>query len=140
MAVLGLCCFAWTFSRCSKPGLLFIAVLGLLTAEASLVVEHRLQACGLQGSQHLGSVVAAQPAEHTGFSCCGSRAWLLCSMWNLPDPGTEPTSPALAGRFFTTEPPGEAPSRPRCFFFFFPSLPESGMAPVPALKSRMQSM
>ena len=26
---------------------------------------------------------------------------------NLPDPGIEPTSPALAGRFFTAEPPGE---------------------------------
>ena len=25
---------------------------------------------------------------------------------DLPDPGTEPKSPALAGRFFTTEPPG----------------------------------
>ena len=25
----------------------------------------------------------------------------------LPDPGIEPTSPALAGRFFTTEPPGK---------------------------------
>ena len=28
---------------------------------------------------------------------------------DLPDPGTEPTSLALAGRFFTTEPPGKAP-------------------------------
>ena len=27
---------------------------------------------------------------------------------DLPDPVTEPTSPALAGRFFTTEPPGKA--------------------------------
>ena len=26
---------------------------------------------------------------------------------NLPDPGTEPASPALAGKFFTTEPPGK---------------------------------
>ena len=26
---------------------------------------------------------------------------------DLPDPGTEPRSPALAGRFFTTEPPGK---------------------------------
>ena len=26
---------------------------------------------------------------------------------NLPDPGTEPVSPALAGGFFTTEPPGK---------------------------------
>ena len=25
----------------------------------------------------------------------------------LPDPGIEPASPALAGRFFTTEPPGK---------------------------------
>ena len=29
---------------------------------------------------------------------------------NLPDPGTEPASPALADGFFTTEPPGR-PSR-----------------------------
>ena len=28
---------------------------------------------------------------------------------NLPDPGVEPESPALAGRFFTTEPPGKPP-------------------------------
>ena len=26
---------------------------------------------------------------------------------DLPDPGINPTSPALAGRFFTTEPPGK---------------------------------
>ena len=26
---------------------------------------------------------------------------------NLPDPGIEPESPALAGRFFTTEPAGK---------------------------------
>jgi len=25
---------------------------------------------------------------------------------DLPDPGIKPTSPALTGRFFTTEPPG----------------------------------
>ena len=29
---------------------------------------------------------------------------------DLPDPGIEPASPALAGRFFTTEPPGTPPS------------------------------
>jgi len=26
---------------------------------------------------------------------------------DLPNPGIEPTSPALAGRFFATEPPGK---------------------------------
>ena len=28
------------------------------------------------------------------------------SPWDLPNPGIEPTSPTLAGGFFTTEPPG----------------------------------
>ena len=28
---------------------------------------------------------------------------------DLPDPGIEPVSPALAGGFFTTEPPGKPP-------------------------------
>ena len=30
-------------------------------------------------------------------------------MWDLPGPGIGPVSPALAGRFFTTEPPGKPP-------------------------------
>ena len=30
-------------------------------------------------------------------------------MWDLPDPGTEPVSPALAGGFFTIEPLGKPP-------------------------------
>ena len=32
---------------------------------------------------------------------------LFPSPWNLPDPGSERVSPSLAGRFFTTEPPGK---------------------------------
>ena len=31
-------------------------------------------------------------------------------MWDLRKSGIEPRSPALAGRFFTTEPPGKLPS------------------------------
>ena len=30
-------------------------------------------------------------------------------MWDLPGPGVEPMSPALAGGFFTTEPRGKPP-------------------------------
>ena len=30
---------------------------------------------------------------------------------DLPDPGMEPASPALAGEFFTTEPPGKPSSK-----------------------------
>ena len=29
-------------------------------------------------------------------------------MWDLPGPGLEPVSPALAGRFLTTVPPGKS--------------------------------
>ena len=32
--------------------------------------------------------------------------WPFPSPGDLPDQGTEPISPAVAGRFFTTEPPG----------------------------------
>ena len=35
---------------------------------------------------------------------------LLPSPEDLPDPGIKLMSPALAGRFFTTEPPGKPPS------------------------------
>ena len=69
-----------------------MAVLGLrfcvrVTIAASLVAEHRLQTCRL--------------------SSFGSWAQLLHGMWDLPRPGLEPVSPALAGRFSTTVPPGK---------------------------------
>ena len=87
MAVLGLRFCARAFSSCGERGPLFIAVRGPLTIEASLVAEHRLQTRRL--------------------SSCGSRAQLLCGMWDLPRPGLEPVSPALAGGFSTTAPPGK---------------------------------
>ena len=48
----------------------------------------------------------------TGSRACKLSSWgtgalLLCSMWDPPTSETEPMSPALAGRFFTTEPPGK---------------------------------
>ena len=87
MAVLGLRFCVRTFSSCGKRGPLFIAVRGPLTIAASLVAEHTLQTRRL--------------------SNCGSRAQLLRGMWDLPRPGLEPVSPALAGRFSTTAPPGK---------------------------------
>ena len=87
LAVLGLRFCARAFSSCGERGPLFIAVRGPLTVAASLVAEHRLQTHSL--------------------SSCGSRAQLLRGMWDLPRPGLEPVSPALAGRFSTTAPPGK---------------------------------
>ena len=75
----------------------------------------------------------ARTSHYSGFSCCGARALgaqasvvvarglqsagsvvvahgLSCStagMWDLPGPGFEPVSPALAGGFLTTAPPGK---------------------------------
>ena len=85
--VLGLRFCARAFSSCGKWGPLLIAVRGPLTIAASPVAEHRLQTRRL--------------------SSCGSRAKLLRGMWDLPRPGLEPVSPALAGRFSTTAPPGK---------------------------------
>ena len=91
MAVLGLRFCARAFSCCGKQGPLFIAVRGPLTTAASLVAEHRLQTRRL--------------------SSCGSRAQLLRGTWDLPRPGLEPVSPALAGRLSTTAPPGKPQAR-----------------------------
>ena len=85
--MLGLRFCARAFSSCGEWGLLFIAVRGPLTIAASLVAEHRLQTRRL--------------------SSCGSQAQLLHGMWDLPGPGLEPVSPALAGRLSTTAPPGK---------------------------------
>ena len=87
MAVLGLCFCARAFPSCGKWGTLLIAVRRPLTIAASPVVEHRLQTRRL--------------------SNCGSRAQPLHGMWDPPRPGLEPVSPALAGRFSTTAPPGK---------------------------------
>ena len=51
----------------------------------------------------MGSRVAAPGLWKIGLLVVA----LLHSMWDLPDTGNEPTSPALAGRFFTIVPPGK---------------------------------
>ena len=57
--MLGLCCCTRASSSCGEWGILFVVVRGHLIAVASLVVEHGLQACGLQQLRHEGSVVVA---------------------------------------------------------------------------------
>ena len=53
------------------------------------------------------SSCGSQALEHR-LSSCGTRALLLRGMWDLPGPGLEPVSPALAGGFLTTVPPGKS--------------------------------
>ena len=87
LAVLGLSFCVRAFSSCGERGPLFTVVRGPLTIAASLVAEHTLQTRRL--------------------SSCGSWAKLLHGTWDLPRSGLKPVSPALAGRFSTTAPPGK---------------------------------
>ena len=86
-----------------EQGLCFVTACKLLIAVASLVEGHRLQVCGLQQLIVEVSRLTAQAQQ--------LWAQLLHSTWDLPRRGTELASPALAGGFFTNEPPGK-PSFP----------------------------
>ena len=102
-AALGLCCYVRAFSSCSEWG---------------------------------HSPWSAQTSHCSGFSCCQAQAVGVCTdgstlshcsrlrncsrqafehrirssqgMWNLPGPGVQPVSPALAGRFLSTAAPGKS--------------------------------
>ena len=85
---MGLRCCVRTFSSCGEQSYSSLGCLGF-----------SLQCLLLLRS--LGS-------RRAGFSSCGMQAYLLCGMWDLPGPGIEPMSPALAGRFLTTGPAGKS--------------------------------
>ena len=70
---------------------------------ASVVVTSGLSSCGLRDLE-------------CRLSSCGAWALLLHGMWDLPGPGLKPMSPALAGGFLTTAPPGKSYF---CFYFHF---------------------
>ena len=92
---------AQAFSSCRAWRLLFIAVCGLLVMEpelqsawASVVAVSGLSSCGSRALEHR-------------LNSSGAPAQIFCSVWDLPRSGIKPVSPALAGRLFTTEPPGK---------------------------------
>ena len=84
-------CGAWA-SHCGGFSCCRAQALG---TQASVVVAHGLSSFGSR-------------ALEQRLSSCGTRAYLLRGMWDLPRPGLEPMSPALAGRFLTTAPPGKS--------------------------------
>ena len=76
--------------------------------------------CGAQALGTRASVVVAGGLSSCGpralerrVSSCGAWAQLLRGLWDLPGPGHEPVSPALAGGFLTTAPPGKP------YYYFF---------------------
>ena len=87
------------FCSCGERGLLFVAVHGLLIAVASVIAG--------TGSRCAGLSSCGTQALECRLSSCSSWAQLLHGMWDPPGPGLEPVSPALAGGFSTTAPPGK---------------------------------
>ena len=47
------------------------------------------------------------PVLENSLKSCGTQTWLLCVMWDFLKPGIKLVSPALAGRFFISKPPGK---------------------------------
>ena len=100
LAAFGLRCCAWaslvvvsggySLLQCASFSLQWLLLLGTqaLSARASVVVAHGFQQLWLTGSR--------------------AQAQLLHGLQDLPRPGLEPVSPALAGGFLTTAPPGKS--------------------------------
>ena len=91
---------------CVGSLLVRVGFLQLWRAGTTLRCDAQASHCGgfsCCGSRALG----VQALEHR-LSSCGARAQLFCGMWDLPRPGLKPVSPALAGGFLTTVPPGKS--------------------------------
>ena len=63
--------------------------------------------CGAWALGAQASVVAAPRLWSTGSILVAYRLCCSTAMWDPPGSRIEAMSPALAGRFFTTEPPGK---------------------------------
>ena len=88
------------FSRCGAQA--------LGTWQVSVGAARRLSSCGMQALERTGLSSCGSRAIECRLSSCGSWTLLLRSMWDLPGPGLEPMSPALAGGFLTSVPPGKS--------------------------------
>ena len=88
-----------------------------------MVAAHRLSGSGAR----LWHSCSARALWHAGFSSLGIHSqglwrmglFISCStgMWNFPRPGVKPISPALAGGFLTTGPPGKSSGSLTYHFF-----------------------
>ena len=92
--------FFFSIFGCTGSSLLHVGFPWLLPAVATLVAVLRLLI--------ILTHCRTRPLGSAGFSSCGTGAWLLRGMCILPWLGIEPMSPAQAGRFLTTDPPGKS--------------------------------
>ena len=85
----------WAFCSCSEQGL-------LLTFRAQDSYCDGFSCCRAQTPGHVDFSSCSSHALEHRLNNCGT--W---GMWDLPGSGIKTTSPALARRVFTTEPPGK---------------------------------
>ena len=91
MAALGLHCFVRALSSCC----VWASLCGGFSCCRAWALDCRLSSCCLWALEHR-------------LNSCGAQIQLFLSTWDLPRPGTELLSSALAGRFLTTGPPGKS--------------------------------
>ena len=72
-------------------------------------LEQRLSGCGSWALEQRLSGCGSWALEQR-LSGCGTQAQLLHNMWDLSRSGFELVSPAITGRFFTTEKPWQVDS------------------------------
>ena len=112
LAALGLHWCTWAFPSCGEQGLLSSWSMrashcgSFSCCRAPALEPANFSGCGSQALEH-------------GLGSCGTWALLSRSIGNLPRPGIEPMSPALAGRFSTTATPGKSWSS---IFYFLQEL------------------
>ena len=95
---------------CVGSLLLHTGFLQLWRAGATLCCGAWASHCGGFLFQCVGFSSCGSQALERRLSSCGTWAQTLCDMWDLPGPGIKPVSPALAGGFLTTVPPGKSQS------------------------------
>ena len=100
LAALGLRCCVQAFSSCGERGYSSSWCVGF--SVQWLLLLHST------GSRCTGFSSCGLRARERRLSSCGAQAQLLHGMWDLPGPGLEPVSPALAGGFLITAPPGKS--------------------------------
>ena len=99
LAVLGLSCCVGFSLVSARGGYCLVAGFSLrwlLSLQSTVSRLHGLSSCGYQALEYR-------------LNSCSAQTQVLRSMWDLPRSGIEPMSPALAGGFFTFEPPGKPP-------------------------------
>ena len=112
-----------------EPG----TVLGLLLLFFSFFfgrAQSLLLEAGFFSSCVRGATLQLQQALEHRSSSYGTRASLPRGMWHLPGLGVEPMSPASAGGFLTTEPPG-SPGAASCVSHLNPRVLFTGLAGGP---------